>query len=124
MTQMKAPTPMVNRRPYLSMMTPPKRAPNTAPPLKVAFMAPMMGDVAVVLKKLRKLGEAMTSVITPESYPNRNDLWNAILVRTGTNHRCRPDCGFRGTGGRSNATYPMAAKAAMPTLKSLPMVEV
>lgn len=32
-------------------------------------MAPIMAEVLLVLKKARKLGLAITSVITPESYP-------------------------------------------------------
>lgn len=39
------------------------------PPLKVLLMPPIMADVVVVLKKARKLGLAITSVITPASYP-------------------------------------------------------
>lgn len=35
------------------------------PPEKVLLIAPMIEDVFVVLKNLRKLGEAMTSVMTP-----------------------------------------------------------
>lgn len=34
-------------------------------------MAPMIGDVLSVSKKVRKLGDWMTMVMTPESYPKR-----------------------------------------------------
>lgn len=37
------------------------------PPAKVLLIAPMIADVDVVLKKFKKFGEAITSVITPES---------------------------------------------------------
>jgi hypothetical protein len=48
--------------------------------LKVELMAPMMSESDmvwkkdVVRKKARKFFDAMTSVITPTSYPNKNDL--------------------------------------------------
>lgn len=45
--------------------------PNTAPPENVALIAPMIGDVLLVSKNERKLGDPMTIVITPESYPKR-----------------------------------------------------
>lgn len=41
--------------------------PKKAPPEKVALIAPMIGDVFLVSKKSRKLGDWMTIVITPES---------------------------------------------------------
>lgn len=37
------------------------------PPEKVLLIAPIMEDVLVVLKKFKKCGDAITSVITPES---------------------------------------------------------
>src|ERR1700719_2630083 len=57
------------------------KLPNTAPPLNVELMAPMIGDVGIVLKKPRKLGDRMTSVITPASYPKRNDPVAAKIAR-------------------------------------------
>lgn len=36
-------------------------------------MAPIIADVWVVWKYDRKFGDSITSVITPLSYPNRND---------------------------------------------------
>jgi hypothetical protein len=53
---------------------PPINEPNTAPPEKTELMAPMMLDAGSVLKYFRKFGELITSVITPASYPNKNDL--------------------------------------------------
>jgi len=73
------------------------REPNTAPPENVELIAPIIGLVLSVLKKSWKFGESITgvhgqiyrihkmrssssrsgyspSVMTPESYPNRNDL--------------------------------------------------
>jgi hypothetical protein len=41
----------------------------------------MIGDVGTVLKKSRKLGDRMTSVITPASYPKRNDPVAAKIAR-------------------------------------------
>lgn len=40
---------------------------NGPPPEKVEFIAPIMFDSALVLKKFRKFSEAMTFVMTPES---------------------------------------------------------
>ena len=57
------------------------KLPNTAPPLNVELMAPMIEDVDTVLKKSRKLGDRMTSVITPASYPKRNDPVAAKTAR-------------------------------------------
>lgn len=37
------------------------------PPEKVLLIAPIIEDVLVVLKKFKKCGDAITSVITPES---------------------------------------------------------
>jgi hypothetical protein len=62
--------------------------PNTAPPENVALIAPMVAEAAVVLKVLRKLGDWMTIVITPLSYPTHmamrsvdiqrvNEAWNS-----------------------------------------------
>lgn len=45
--------------------------PNTAPPEKVALIAPIVAEVFVVLKKSKKLGDWITMVMTPESYPKR-----------------------------------------------------
>jgi hypothetical protein len=41
--------------------------PKTAPPENVALIAPIIGEVLSVRKKVRKLGDWMTMVITPES---------------------------------------------------------
>lgn len=57
------------------------KLPNTAPPLNVELIAPMIGDVGTVLKKSRKLGDRITSVITPASYPKRNDPVAAKIAR-------------------------------------------
>jgi hypothetical protein len=69
------------RRPNLSMVKPPLysvhwwnfkiyiqayiKEPKKAPPEKVLLMAPMMDVLGLVSKKARKLGDWMTSVITP-----------------------------------------------------------
>ncbi len=52
---------MVIFRPNLSIVNPPWRAPNTAPPLKVELMAPIVADEEVVLKKAKKFADAITS---------------------------------------------------------------
>jgi hypothetical protein len=44
-------------------------------------MAPIIAEVLLVLKKARKLGLAITSVITPASYPKRNDPVAAKAAR-------------------------------------------
>ena len=79
---------MVFLRPTLSIVNPPLplistvvvclhnivtyiSEPKNAPPENVALMAPIIGDVFFVPKKTRKLGDRMTIVITPESYPKR-----------------------------------------------------
>jgi hypothetical protein len=41
------------------MVKPPCSAPNTAPPLNVELMAPIVGDDPSVLKYLRKFAEAI-----------------------------------------------------------------
>jgi hypothetical protein len=56
--------------------------PNTAPPEKVALMAPIVAEVVSVLKYSRKLGDLMTRVITPLSYPNRKLPVAANTART------------------------------------------
>lgn len=43
---------------------------NSPPPEKVLLIAPIVAEVGVVLKYCKKFGEAITSVITPLSYPN------------------------------------------------------
>lgn len=60
--------------PNLSIVYPPDKAPNTAPPAKVDTIAPRIGESPVVSKYFKKWCEAITSVMTPESYPNRK-LW-------------------------------------------------
>lgn len=57
------------------------KAPKTAPPLNVELMAPMMAVSLLVLKNDRKLGDCITSVITPESYPNKKDPVAAKTAR-------------------------------------------
>lgn len=57
------------------------------PPENVLLIAPMMADVWVVLKKLRKFFDSMTSVMTPESYPKRNDPVAAKTAREMENSR-------------------------------------
>lgn len=42
------------------------------PPEKVLLIAPMIEDVLVVLKNSRKLGDAMTSVMTPTAHEESN----------------------------------------------------
>jgi hypothetical protein len=54
-------------RPNLSIVRPPIRDPNTAPPEKVLLMAPMMELPVLVSKYSRKFSLAITSVITPLS---------------------------------------------------------
>lgn len=84
-TEIRAPTWIVRLRPRLSIAKPAVRAPIAAffgnqygklkavkgellpPPENVLLMAPMIEDVCVVLKNAKKFGEAITSVITPES---------------------------------------------------------
>lgn len=44
-------------------------------------MAPIMGDVWTVSKKARKFFDSITSVMTPLSYPKRNDPVAANAAR-------------------------------------------
>jgi hypothetical protein len=88
MRLMEAAIIIVFLRPRLSMVNPPLvsvsttclslrtlslyiNEPKKAPPEKVAFTAPIIGDASSVRKKSRKFGDWMTMVITPESYPKR-----------------------------------------------------
>jgi hypothetical protein len=61
--------------------------PNTAPPENVALIAPMMLDLGSVLKKLRKWGDWMTTVMTPLSYPNKKLPLAAKIARPMLNQR-------------------------------------
>jgi hypothetical protein len=66
--------------PNLSMVRPPINEPKTAPPENVLLIAPMIGVPLEVSKKDRKSSDAMTSVMTPESYPKRNELDHGFHV--------------------------------------------
>ena len=57
-----------------------------APPENVELIAPMIDDSVVVLKYARKLGDAMTMDMTPESYPKRKLPVAAKTARATLNH--------------------------------------
>jgi hypothetical protein len=56
-------------------------------------MAPMMAEVWFVLKYDKKLFDSITSVMTPESYPNRNDPVAVKAAREMVNALPMSTCG-------------------------------
>lgn len=74
-----APIIIVFLLPNLSMVKPPINEPKTAPPENVLLMAPIIGVPLDVLKNDRKSSDAITSVMTPESYPKRNELTQRVV---------------------------------------------